>query len=121
MHYGTFFWIGEERFKFCFPSGNETTAPRWTEEHEFPPLSPRKAADSAIQFLSSRLPNSGASLKSYRLYKSWGPEPLDCYWYYAIEFVIPDPEDVGADSSLLEIPVLFDGTVPPLVSSPYRA
>jgi hypothetical protein len=119
MHYGIYFWIGERRLKFCFPSGDESTAPVWADS-DFPPLPPRQAALSAEQFLKSQLPDSGASLKCYKLRKTWGPKSNDCYWYYAIEFVMPDPEDVGADSSLVEIPVLFDGLVPPLIESPYQ-
>lgn len=117
MHYGTYFWAGEQRYKFCFPAGDASSSPVWGED-EFPPLSPRQAERSATLFLESHLPGSFGRLNSYKLNRTWGPKENDCYWYYSIEFMVPDPEDIGADASLVEIPVLFDGTVPPLVDSP---
>lgn len=111
MHFATYAWFGERKVKFLFPSGISANAPRWGES-EYPPLSPRAAAKAAITFLNKVLPDSGGSLTTYKLVQAWGPNSDDCYWYYAIEFSIPDPEDIGLDAGLLEIPVLFNGIVP---------
>jgi len=111
MHFATFTWLGERKFRFVFPSGAIADAPSWGDD-EFPPLSPRAASRIASTFLDEILPNSGASLTKYILAKAWGPQAEDCYWYYSIEFQVPDPADVGADHSIAHIPVLLSGVVP---------
>jgi len=112
MNFATHSWLGERKFKFLFPSGTTAHIPQWGSG-EFPPLSPRAAARSALAFLNTVLPNSGGSLRSYTLGQAWGPRSEDCYWYYSIEFQVPDPEDGAADDSLVQIPVLLNGVVPP--------
>lgn len=114
MHFATSTWLGDEKVKFLFPPGVTANSPRWGND-EFPPLSPRAAARSAFAFLDVALPMSNASLREYTLARTWGPKDADCYWSYSVELQVPDPEDIGADASLVHIPVLFNGAVPPYI------
>ncbi len=115
MHFATFCWFGEQKFKFVFPSGATARAPSWRDD-EFPPLSPHAAGRFALAFLDEVLPKSTAYLMSYTLAKAWGPQTEDCYWYYSIECQVPDPEDIAADHSIVHIPVLLNGVVPQCIA-----
>lgn len=110
MHYNTFAWLKAQQFKFLFPAGAQL-ATRWTDDTPFPPLPPREAAALALAFVDDRLPDCGRTLRAISLRQAWGPEPLDVYWYYTVELLIPDLEDFG-DAELVQIPVLMDGRVP---------
>ena len=110
MHYATFVWLKEQAYKFFFPAGRRL-AVRWDDEAAFPPLDPRQAALLAGRFIDTHLPDSGRSLQSISLKKAWGPDVLDQYWYYIVEFAIPDLKDFN-DSELVQVPVLMDGSLP---------
>jgi|CXWL01.2.fsa_nt_gi hypothetical protein len=115
MHFATFAWFGDQKFKFLFPSGVTANLPHWGTD-DYPPLSPRAAARSALAFLDAAVPMSNASLEEFTLARAWGPQDDDRYWYYSIKLRVPHPEDVGADASLVNIPVLFNGAVPPCIA-----
>ena len=84
-------------------------APSWKQAREYPPLSPRRAAQAAGTFLRRIQPD----------YHEWvlsaitlEPTPLDNKWIYLVKYRAPvGREGLKGRMEFLEVPVLMNGQV----------
>jgi hypothetical protein len=105
---------GGKKYEFHIPDEDLQRTPVWAPTQDNPPLSPRRAIDSATKQLAALLPNG----KDWRLY-SVTLRPIADRWIYLVDFLEPLRGD-GAGQQLsagFQIVVLMNGVaVPPKVS-----
>lgn len=97
-------------FKFSFGPELGADKPAWSEEEPFPPLSPREAiaaSREALVRMLSDYPCAEPAFNACALQRS-GPEG---WWYYDVSWMVWPPE--GGDRSLINLPVMLNGQVPP--------
>jgi hypothetical protein len=75
---------GGKKYDFRVTEQDLKLAPTWQPNQENPPLSPRRAIESASKQLATLLPNG----KDWRLYQIT-LKPVENYWIYLVEFLEP--------------------------------
>jgi len=105
---------GGKKYEFRIPDEDLQKTPAWPAGQDNPPLSARRAIDSAKAQIASLLPNG----KDWRLY-SVTLRPIEDRWIYLVEFLEPLRGDgLGQQLSAgFQIVVLMNGVaVVPRVS-----
>jgi hypothetical protein len=75
---------GGKKYDFRVTEQDLKRAPLWQANQENPPLSPRRAIESASKQLATLLPNG----KDWRVYQVT-LKPVENYWIYLVEFLEP--------------------------------
>lgn len=95
-----------KKYEYRITEQDLKNAPAWQPGQENPPLSARRAIDSASKFLATLLPNG----KDWRLHQVT-LKPVESYWYYVVEFLEPvSPGAARQVSSGFQVIVLMNGS-----------
>ncbi len=106
--------VAGERWDASVTRREAEAAPRWREEDDRPPLSPRAAIRAGRRVLRRVAEDADKwPIHKVSLQRAW---ELDM-WVYVVEFDQPFPSGVAGSRSLdpVRIPVLMDGTAGVLV------
>jgi hypothetical protein len=115
MQFDTMFTVqyGGKKYEFHVSQDDLQKTPAWPANQENPPLSARRAIDSATKQLATLLPNG----KDWRLHAVTLRE-IDNRWVYLVEFLEPLRPGVEQQTAAgFQLVVLMNGTaVVPRVS-----
>ena len=116
LHSGMLFSssVAGERWNASVTRTAAEAAPRWREEDEHPPLSPRAAIRAGRRALGRVADDADKwTLHKVSLQPAWEFD----MWVYVVEFDQPFPSGVAGSRPLepMRIPVLMDGTAGALV------
>lgn len=101
-------------FKFLIDEEGGAGECAWSEQEDYPSLPPRKAIEIS----------KGKLLELLKEYPWAEPQFHSCalkntsnheggFWYYDIEWMVWPPEQDGSDRSVISIPVMLNGQIPP--------
>ncbi len=97
-----------QKYEYLIKKSALEKSPKWNEDEQNPPLSPRSAVNIAENTLKIYIPETSQwKLNQLTLRK------VSDSWVYVVSFIGPHPKgQYDGIVSTFEIPVVFDGTSP---------